>query len=98
MLQFILSLAWHELELEFFFKFQLGNQFREKKSNNPNTTQICFETFNWFKVNLQFILSLVWHEPELGIFKIPIEKKPICRKNQNKPNTTQICFETYNSF
>ena len=29
-----------------FLKFHLENQFGEKNQNNPNTTQICFGTFN----------------------------------------------------
>ena len=33
-----------------FLKFQLGNQVRERNQNNTNITQICFETFDSFKV------------------------------------------------
>ena len=51
-----------------FLKFQLGNQVRElekKNQNNTDITQICFETFDSFKVC--YVL-------ELRIFKNPIKK------------------------
>ena len=41
-----------------FLKFLFGNQFGEKNQNNSDTTQICFESFNLFKV--QYDIYLNW--------------------------------------
>ena len=49
-----------------FFKFSLGNRFGEKNQNNPNATQICFETYNSFQTWCDMNLNCGFFKFQLG--------------------------------
>ena len=84
--RFALKLSIHFIKvIEHFLKFQFGNQFGEKNQNTSNTTQICFKTYNSYKLGMTWTWTA-------DFFNSNSETN--LDNSKNSPNTTQICFET----
>ena len=67
-----------------FLNSNLKTDLEKRNENDPNTVQICFETFNWFKVRNDMHLNWRFLKFQFGI------------RFGEKKKITQIYFETFN--